>query len=81
MERKCRELAIALNLPLAEIDRRRTLVGEWYCFEVNPSPGFTDDEQMTGAPIARAIARLLTRGETAIRPPRPPALLNKERMH
>ena len=46
---------------LAGIDLRLTDDGRWFCFEVNPSPGFTYYEQATGQPIARSIARLLAR--------------------
>ena len=56
---RCRRLARATNLPVAGIDLRRTPDGEWYCFEVNPSPAFTYYESRTGQPIARAIARFL----------------------
>lgn len=55
----CRRLVKALSLPLAGIDLRCTPDNEWYCFEVNPSPGFTYYQQATGQPIAQAIARLL----------------------
>ncbi|MBV9747493.1 MAG: hypothetical protein JO157_01645 [Acetobacteraceae bacterium] len=58
----CRRLAVALRLPVAGIDLRRTPEGRWYCFEVNPSPGFTFYEQATGQPIAATIARLLVEG-------------------
>ena len=56
---RCRALAAALGLPLAGIDLRRTPDGEWYCFEVNPSPAFTFYEDLTGLPIADAVADLL----------------------
>ena len=56
---RCLALARATGLPLAGIDLRRTADGDWYCFEVNPSPGFTYYEQMTGAPIGEAVAELL----------------------
>jgi hypothetical protein len=56
---RCRDLSKRLRLPVAGIDLRRTPDGEWYCFEVNPSPGFTYYESMTGQPIAAAIAGLL----------------------
>jgi hypothetical protein len=56
---QCRRLAGALGLPVAGIDLRRTPAGEWYCFEVNPSPGFTYYEEATGHPIADAVASLL----------------------
>jgi hypothetical protein len=56
---RCRQLAASLGLVVAGIDLRRTPEGDWYCFEVNPSPGFTYYEQSTGQPIADAVARLL----------------------
>jgi glutathione synthase/RimK-type ligase-like ATP-grasp enzyme len=59
IERRTIELAAALELPLAGIDLRLTPEGEWFCFEVNPSPAFTYYESATGQPIAAAIARLL----------------------
>lgn len=59
LEEKCRQMGAAMNLPLAGIDLRRTPQGEWYCFEVNPSPAFTYYEQITGQPISQAVALLL----------------------
>jgi glutathione synthase/RimK-type ligase-like ATP-grasp enzyme len=58
VEDRCRRLAADQGLLLAGIDLRRTLAGEWYCFEVNPSPGFPYFEHASG-PIAQAIARML----------------------
>jgi glutathione synthase/RimK-type ligase-like ATP-grasp enzyme len=55
----CLHLAQALSLPLAGIDLRLTPAGEWFCFEVNPSPGFSYFAAQAGQPIAQAIARLL----------------------
>lgn len=52
-------LAELTELPLAGIDLRRTADNEWYCFEINPSPGFSYYENATGQPIADAIAGLL----------------------
>jgi hypothetical protein len=49
----------AMALEVAGIDLRRTPEGEWYCFEVNPSPGFTFYEQFSGQGVANAIARFL----------------------
>jgi len=51
--------AAALELPVAGIDLRRTPDGEWFCFEVNPSPCFTYYEHHTGQPLAAAVAALL----------------------
>lgn len=59
VEQQCRVLAKAINLPLCGIDLRRTPGDDWYCFEVNPSPGFTYYQQFTGQPISTAIANLL----------------------
>jgi glutathione synthase/RimK-type ligase-like ATP-grasp enzyme len=59
---RCRALASALQLPVAGIDLRRTPDGAWYCFEVNPCPGFTYFQNATGQPIDDAIARLLVTG-------------------
>jgi glutathione synthase/RimK-type ligase-like ATP-grasp enzyme len=56
---RCVALARETQLPLAGIDLRRTKEGEWYCFEINPSPAFTYYQQATGAPIDAAIAKLL----------------------
>lgn len=62
IEDRCRLLATGVQLPVAGIDLRRTPEGDWYCFEVNPSPAFTYYESETGQPIANAIARLLAAG-------------------
>jgi glutathione synthase/RimK-type ligase-like ATP-grasp enzyme len=56
----CRALAASLNLPVAGIDLRRTPGGEWFCFEVNPSPAFSWFDNSDGR-IARRIAALLAR--------------------
>lgn len=54
-----------LGLVVSGVDLRRTPSGDWYCFEVNPSPGFTYYEAHTGQPIAGAIADLLAAGGDA----------------
>src|SRR5208337_973771 len=59
LEDRCRRMSAAMRLPVSGIDLRRTPDGEWVCFEVNPSPGFSPFEEATGQPIARLIARLL----------------------
>lgn len=53
------EVTAGMGLLVAGVDLRRTPDGDWRCFEVNPSPGFTFYEDHTGQPIAAAIARLL----------------------
>lgn len=59
LEERCRTLAARLGLAFAGIDLRLTPGGEWYCFEVNPSPAFTYYASATGQPIAYAVAALL----------------------
>jgi hypothetical protein len=56
---RCIALSQALNLPLVGIDLRCTPDGEWYCFEANPSPGFTYYQTETGQPISLAVAQWL----------------------
>jgi hypothetical protein len=41
--------------------------GEWFCFEVNPSPAFLYYQQATGQPIATAVAGLLAAAVTCAR--------------
>lgn len=62
VEDRCRQLASALDLPVAGIDLRLAHDGTWYCFEVNPSPAFALYQEATGQPIGDAIARFLTTG-------------------
>jgi hypothetical protein len=69
IEERCRQMARAMQLPFAGIDLRRTPQSEWFCFEVNPSPGFTFYENSTGQPISRAVARLLANPQPAIELP------------
>ena len=58
---RCRALLVSLGLHFAGIDLRRTPSGRWYCFEVNPSPGFSFYEEATGQPISEAVAHLLAK--------------------
>lgn len=60
----CRALARSLGLAVSGIDLRRTPDGDWYCFEVNPSPAFSYYEAATGQPIADSIAALLASAAT-----------------
>jgi glutathione synthase/RimK-type ligase-like ATP-grasp enzyme len=57
--RRLVRLSARMGLLVSGIDLRLTDGGEWFCFEVNPSPGFTYYEEATGQPIADAIAGLL----------------------
>lgn len=56
---RCLALARTLGLTFTGIDLRRTPDDEWFCFEANPSPGFSYYERATGAPIAAAVADLM----------------------
>jgi glutathione synthase/RimK-type ligase-like ATP-grasp enzyme len=57
---QCVRLAAALELPFAGIDLKIAPTDEVFCFEVNPSPGFSYFENSTGQPIALAVARYLS---------------------
>jgi glutathione synthase/RimK-type ligase-like ATP-grasp enzyme len=57
----CRAMVNSMGLNVAGIDLRRTPDDKWYCFEVNPSPGFTFFEAAAGQPIAATIADFLLR--------------------
>lgn len=59
LSERCVRLASALELPFAGIDLKIAPNGEVFCFEVNPSPGYTYYESHTGQPIAMALARYL----------------------
>lgn len=60
IEKRCFQLSQLLNLPLCGIDLKRTLDGDYYCFEVNPSPAYSYYEHHTGQPISSAIVEALT---------------------
>lgn len=64
---RCVDLAAALDLTVAGVDLRCTPDGDWYCFEVNPSPAFGYYEAATGQPLGRAIASLLARADRGAR--------------
>ena len=59
--RRCMALTAHLGLYVSGIDLRRTPGGEWYCFEVNPSPAFSCYEQPGTPSVAASIADLLER--------------------
>ena len=60
-EAACLRLAHAFDLLFAGIDLKQTPEGEFFCFEVNPCPGFLYFERHTGQPISAALADLLHR--------------------
>jgi hypothetical protein len=59
IEQRCVALASTLGLPFAGIDLMLGRDGRTYCFEVNPSPGFSYFQDATGQPIAEAVALYL----------------------
>jgi hypothetical protein len=61
IEERCVQLSRRLDLPLCGIDLKLTPTGEYYCFEVNPSPAYTYYQDHTEQPIAEAIALWLSR--------------------
>jgi glutathione synthase/RimK-type ligase-like ATP-grasp enzyme len=62
LEARCLTLSKGLGLSMSGIDLRRTPDGDYYCFEVNTSPGFTFFENHTGQRIGDALADLLCAG-------------------
>ena len=56
---QCCQLSATMGLEFAGIDLRRSPDHHWYCFEVNPSPGFSFYQERTGTPIDRAVANRL----------------------
>jgi len=55
----CTGMARSLGLALSGVDLRRTPDDQYYCFEINPSPGFIFYERAAGQPISEAVAHLL----------------------
>jgi len=60
---RCINLSKQLNLPLCGIDLFLTNEGEYYCFEVNPSPGYSYYQENTGQDIASSIVHFLEFGD------------------
>lgn len=58
-EALCRRAARELALPFVGLDLMLAADGRTYCFEANPSPGYSWYENATGQGIAAALARLL----------------------
>ena len=56
---RCVRLNRLLGLHFSGIDLMRTPDEEWYCFEVNTSPGFSYFEGATGQPISKELARFM----------------------
>ncbi len=62
VENSCLLLAEKLGLLMTGIDLKETPEHEYYCFEVNPAPGFLYYEKYSGQPISAALADLLHHG-------------------
>jgi len=62
IEKRCFEVAKSLHLLLCGIDLFLTDDGDYYCFEVNPSPGYSFYQQNTGQDISSAIVKWLEYG-------------------
>jgi len=56
---RCLLLSRQLRLPFCGIDLKRTAEGDYYCFEVNPSPGYSYYQEHTAQPIAQALVQYL----------------------
>lgn len=61
IQEKCLALSAQLGLSLSGIDLRQTPDNEWFCFEVNTSPGYTYFEQAAGQTISYHLADYLTK--------------------
>jgi glutathione synthase/RimK-type ligase-like ATP-grasp enzyme len=61
----CVKIARDFDLLIAGIDLKRTEQGEYFCFEVNPSPGFLYYEHGASQPVSTALAELLHQGRVA----------------
>jgi hypothetical protein len=60
IEERCRALTRSLGLSFSGIDLKRTGEDEWYCFEVNPSPGYSYFQEQTGQPISDTLVSYLS---------------------
>ena len=56
---RCLQAAQVLGLPFVGLDLMLEEDGQTYCFEANPSPGYSFFEDATGQDISGALARLL----------------------
>jgi hypothetical protein len=65
VRKRCILLSKAMHLPLCGIDLFLTKKGEYFCFEVNPSPGYSYYQEHTGQDIASAIVTYLEKGTAA----------------
>jgi glutathione synthase/RimK-type ligase-like ATP-grasp enzyme len=61
IQERCKVLAKRLGLRFAGIDLRETPDGQWFCFEVNPSPGYTFFDGCSGELTEALAAHLMAR--------------------
>jgi hypothetical protein len=61
---RCVAASHSMGLVFSGVDLKRTPEGRWYCFEINPSPGFTYYQDATGQAIDAAVAQLLSSWES-----------------
>ena len=59
---RCVELTKGLGMVIGGVDLRRSLDGQYYCFEVNPTPAFMFYQQYTGQRIGDALVDVLVGG-------------------
>ena len=64
IKKACVQLTAALGLHFSGIDLLLTKKGEYYCFEVNPSPGYSYFENCGGIQITEALCDYLETGIT-----------------
>ena len=62
IKKKCFKLSASLSLPLCGIDLFMTSDGGCYCFEVNPSPGYSFFQPSSSTEISDAIVKYLQHG-------------------
>ena len=62
---KCVNLTQSLGLAFSGIDLKFADDGRVFCFEVNPNPGYSYFEDMSGQPIARSVGEYLVSGKAA----------------
>jgi glutathione synthase/RimK-type ligase-like ATP-grasp enzyme len=60
IDKRCLALAKLLQLPFCGIDLLRTKAGDYFCFEVNPSPGYSYYENATEQEISAALINYLS---------------------
>jgi D-alanine-D-alanine ligase-like ATP-grasp enzyme len=59
LKEQCIAVCSRLGLEFGGIDLRITREGAIYCFEINPSPGYTYYERAADLPITSALVSLL----------------------